>query len=231
MKLYQPDEGYCYNSDSIVLYGFINRFCKRGTMLDVGAGCGVIGLLVARDNSDIKMHGIEKQKIFIDYIQKNVEINNLSYTLYHDDFLKFNSKQQFDHIVSNPPFYHDGASRSSNEIINNARYSFNLPMKDFFKKVSELLTPKGHFVFCYDAKQFALVCGALEEVNLRVVDVQFVHSKTNRSASVVMIHVRNNSRSLLNVLPPFITFNGNSFSDEMLSLYEQANTESIKCQI
>jgi len=201
VKLYQPDEGYCYNSDSIVLYGFINRFCKRGTMLDVGAGCGVIGLLVARDNSDIKMHGIEKQKIFIDYIQKNVEINNLSYTLYHDDFLKFNSKQQFDQ------------------------------MKDFFKKVSELLTPKGHFVFCYDAKQFALVCGALEEVNLRVVDVQFVHSKTNRSASVVMIHVRNNSRSLLNVLPPFIAFNGNSFSDEMLSLYEQANTESIKCQI
>lgn len=231
MKLYQPDKGYCYNSDSIVLYGFINRFCKKGSMLDVGAGCGVVGLLVARDNPNVQMHGIEKQKVFIKYIKKNIKTNNLQYTLYHEDFLEFNPERKFDCIVSNPPFYHDGASRSQDEMLSNARYSFNLPMKDFFKKVSELLSPKGRFVFCYDAKQFALVCSALEEVNLRVVDVQFVHSKINRNASVVMLHVRKNSRSLLNILPAFIAFNGDSFSDEMLMLYKQADTESIKCQI
>lgn len=200
-------------------------------MLDVGAGCGVVGMLVARDNPDINIYGIEKQDAFIRYIEKNIEANNLTYTLYHEDFLQFKPNRQFDYIVSNPPFYHDGASRSKNEMLNNARYSFNLPMKSFFKKASELLTPKGHFMFCYDAKQFSLVCNALEEVNLRVVDVQFVHSKINRNASVAMIHVRKNSKSLLNVLPAFITFGNDEFSDEMLSLYKQADTESVKCQI
>ncbi|MEJ2469363.1 MAG: methyltransferase, partial [Campylobacterales bacterium] len=46
MLLYQPSEGYCYNSDSIFLYDFVSSFKPRGRMLDVGAGCGVVGLLV-----------------------------------------------------------------------------------------------------------------------------------------------------------------------------------------
>ena len=43
MLLYQPQSGYCYNSDSIYLYDFISSFNPRGRMLDVGAGCGVVG--------------------------------------------------------------------------------------------------------------------------------------------------------------------------------------------
>jgi len=50
MLLYQPESGYCYNSDSIFLYDFIDSFKPKGRVLDVGAGCGVLGLLVARDN-------------------------------------------------------------------------------------------------------------------------------------------------------------------------------------
>ncbi|MDO9208145.1 MAG: methyltransferase, partial [Sulfuricurvum sp.] len=46
MLLYQPDGGYCYNSDSILLYGFIAQFNPKGKLLDVGAGCGIVGLLV-----------------------------------------------------------------------------------------------------------------------------------------------------------------------------------------
>ena len=61
MLLYQPDEGYCYNSDSIFLYGFISRFEPKGKTLDVGAGCGIVGLLVARDFPAVTLEAVEKQ--------------------------------------------------------------------------------------------------------------------------------------------------------------------------
>lgn len=231
MKLYQPESGYCYNSDSILLYNFINHFSPKGTLLDVGAGCGIIGLLVARDNEKVDLFGIEKQDIFLNYIRKNAEINNISYKLFHVDFLDFDEPLNFDFIVSNPPFYHDGASKSKNEMLYNARYSINLPMEQFFKKVYDILTPKGHFIFCYDAKQFALICTKLSEVNLRVVDVQFVHSKNDKNASLVMIHTRKNSKSLVNILPPFISFDGDKFTDELVQIYEKSNTKSVKCQL
>jgi tRNA1Val (adenine37-N6)-methyltransferase len=231
MTLYQPQSGYCYNSDSLYLYNFIDSFNPRGRMLDVGAGCGVVGLLVARDNEKVELHAVEKQEIFVKYATKNAKANEINYNIHHTDFLEYEDEKGFDYIVSNPPFYHEGASKSEDEMLFHARYNVNLPLKQFFKKVAGLLTPKGHFMFCYDAKQFALICSELSEAKLRVVDVQFVHSKIDRSASLVMLHVRKNSKSLLNVLPPFIAFDGDKFSKDSEAVYEKARTNSIKCQI
>ena len=231
MLLYQPDDGYCYNSDSIFLYDFISSFQPRGTVLDVGAGCGVVGLLVARDNEKVELEAVEKQEIFTQLAAINARVNKIEYTLHKSDFLDMNESKKFDYIISNPPFYPEGVTQSDNEMLFNARYNVNLPLSEFFKKVSRLLKPKAHFLFCYDATQFALICAELDKVKLRVVDVQFVHPKIDRVASLVMLHVRNSSKSLMKVWPPFISFDGNEFSDKAQEIYKKASTQSIKCQI
>ena len=231
MLLYQPDSGYCYNSDSIFLYDFIDSFNPKGKVLDVGAGCGVVGLLVARDNKKVELEAVEKQQQFVEYATINARVNKIDYKIHKCDFIEFDETKKYDYIISNPPFYHDGASRSEDEMLFNARYNINLPLRDFFKKVSKLLNPKAHFIFCYDASQFGLICAELDRVKLRVVDVQFVHPKVDRKASLVMIHARNSSKSFMKVWPPFISFVGSEFSSEAQTIYEKAKTQSIKCQI
>ena len=231
MILYQPESGYCYNSDSIFLYNFINSFNPKGKVLDVGSGCGVIGLLVSRDNKKVELEAVEKQKIFQEYSTINARVNNIKYKLHSKDFLELDIDNKYDYIISNPPFYHDGVKKSDNEMLYFARYNINLPLKDFFKKVSQLLKPKSHFIFCYDAEQFFDICSELNRVKLRVVDVQFVHPKKDRSASLVMIHARNGSKSMMKVREPLIVFEGNEFSDEVKKIYKKALTQSIKCQI
>lgn len=231
MLLYQPESGYCYNSDSIFLYDFISSFEPKGKMLDVGAGCGIVGLLVARDNIKVQLEAVEKQEEFIHYATTNARVNKIIYTMHAGDFLALQEIQKYDYIISNPPFYHDGATKSENEMLLKARYNSNLPIKDFFKKVSRLLKPKAHFIFCYDASQFGLICAELDSVKLRVEDVQFVHPKIDKKASLVMIHARNSSKSLMKVLPPFISFDGSEFSQQAQKIYKKASTQSIKCQI
>jgi len=231
MLLYQPQNGYCYNSDSLFLYDFINRLQPKGTVLDVGAGCGVVGLLVARDNPQVKLEAVEKQKDFIHYARTNARVNAIAYTLYEGDFLSLDIQHKYDYIISNPPFYPSGAQKSNNEMVYNARYNLHLPMDAFFKKVSQLLKPKSHFVFCYDATQFGLVCAALERVKMRIVDVQFVHPKQDRTASLVIIHARNGSNSMMKVWSPLIHFDGNTPSQKVQNIYEKAATQSIKCHI
>ena len=231
MLLYQPESGYCYNSDSIFLYNFINYFNPRGKVLDVGAGCGVVGLLVARDNPKVELEAVEKQKAFVHYATTNARVNKIDYRMHEEEFCNLNENVKYDYIISNPPFYHDGASRSEDEMLFNARYNVNLPLRDFFKKVSKLLKPKAHFIFCYDASQFGLICVELDRVKLRVVDVQFVHPKIEKKASLVMLHVRNSSKSLMKVWQPFISFDGNDFSKEAQNIYKKASTQSIKCSL
>jgi tRNA1(Val) A37 N6-methylase TrmN6 len=86
-------------------------------------------------------------------------------------------------------------------------------------------------VFCYDATQFGEVCIALEKVKLKVVDVQFVHPKVDRPASLVMVHARNGSKARMKVWPPFISFVDNEFSPKAKEIYAKAKTQSIKCQL
>lgn len=231
MLLYQPESGYCFNSDSVFLYDFISSFSPRGRMLDVGAGCGIVGLLVARDNPKVTLEAVEKQDAFARYATKNAEVNGIGYRMHQGDFLSFEDERGYEYIVSNPPFYHDGANRSSDDMRHGARYNLHLPPDAFFKKVSRLLRANGHFIFCYDPQQFALLCALLDAVKLRVVDVQFVHSRADRNASLVMVHARKNSKSLLKVWPPFVTFEDDEFSQQAKLVYAKARTHSIKCRL
>ncbi len=231
MLLYQPDSGYCYNSDSLLLYDFINSFAPKGKLLDVGAGCGIVGLLVARDNKKVELEGVEKQEIFRHFAKTNARVNHIAYKLYECDFLALEETNKYDYIISNPPFYPSGVQKSKNKMLFNARYNVNLPLDKFFKKVSRLLRPQSHFIFCYDATQFGLVCAELDKVKMRMVDVQFVHPKSERSASLVLIHARNGSKSMVNIWAPLISFEGNEPSKKVQNIYKKANTQSIKCQL
>jgi len=231
MLLYQPESGYCYNSDSLFLYDFIDSFHPKGKVLDVGVGCGIVGLLVAKANKKVALEGVEKQQVFIDFSKINARVNSIAYTLHECDFLALDETNKYDYIISNPPFYPSGVQTSKNQMLFNARYNVNLPLDKFFKKVSQLLNPRSHFIFCYDASQFFLVCAALEKVKMRVVDVQFVHPKIDRNASLVMVHARNSSKAMMKIWPPFISFEGSQPSQKAQEIYKKANTQSIKCQI
>jgi len=229
MLLYQPEKGYRYNSDSLFLYDFISSFKPRGRMLDVGAGCGVVGLLVARDYPAVQLESVEKQDVFVQYALKNAQVNGIDYRLHHTDFLRFEDEKGFDYIVSNPPFYHEGSSRSEDKMLHTSRYNVHLPVNALITRAAKLLRPQGHLMLCYDPQQFTQLATACERAALRVVDVQFVHSKPDRNATLLLLHARRDSRSLTRVHPPIFSFEGDEFSTKSLQVYRNARTHSIKC--
>ncbi len=231
MTLYQPESGYSYNSDSLFLYDFISRFNPKDDLLDVGVGCGIVGLLVARDFKKVKLSGVEKQEIFIKYAKKNALENEIEYKLFESNFLELDTQNKYDFIVSNPPFYPEGVVKSEDEVLLNARYASNLPVDDFFKKVSRLLKPHSHFVFCYDPLAFGDICTALSKVKMRVCDVQFVHPREAKRASLVMVHARNGSKSMMKVLEPLIIMNEKEYTKRVQEIFAKTDTKSIKCQL
>ena len=226
MKLYQPLNGYCYNSDTMFLYDFISKFNLKGKVLDVGGGCGVLGLLLKRDFPKIELTFIEKQEIMVSFIKKNIEENSFEAEVIEGDFLDYKFNKRFDFIVSNPPFY-QGTLKSGNEIKKVARYEEYLPMKEFFKKVNELLKERGEFIFCYDAKRIDDIILKMPKP-LKVTDVRFMYPRLNKRATLVMVRAKRHSKSLVNIHPPLIGFEGGSYSLEANNIYKKASTQSIK---
>ena len=228
MFLYQPTSGYCYNSDSIFLYDFISRFNPKGSLLDVGCGVGIISLLLSRD-FNIETTIIDKQEKMLNYAQHNYVLNNLEVKSHLGDFTELETADKFDYIISNPPFYDSNVQQSENTHLNIARYAHHLPIENFIVKVKKLLKPRGYFIFCYDAKQIDLLLHHLKLNGINPEKIQFVHSKLDRESKLVMIAARMNSKSMTQILPPFIVFDDESvYRQNAQKAFKKANTNSIK---
>lgn len=246
MQIYQPKNGYCYNSDTLFLYDFALPFLKhRYHLLEVGAGCGILGLLCARDSA-CQLTMIEKNPKMAELCAHNLRINQIKAHLICADFLEYDfanpcqiaqetkphntdSATQFDMILSNPPFYHDGVMKSPNADIFGARYAQNLPFLDFVCKVNSLLKPQGEFIFCYDAKAIFHLLSVLNSYKMRPICLRFVYPKVDKSATLVLCRSKKNSKSQCEILPPLIVHIGLDFTQEVLAIYKRANTWSIKC--
>jgi tRNA1(Val) A37 N6-methylase TrmN6 len=237
MTLYQPKNGYCYNSDTHFLYNFICKNLEiykniKGDLLDVGSGSGVLGLLVARDYPKLNLHQCEIQKEFQFLSQKNSEVNGINNTLYKDDFLKYDFNKEFDYIVSNPPFYNSDVIKSENQNIKIARYNDNIPLEKFILKTVKILNTNGKFFFCYDSKQLDKIMTIIDKTTLNIEAIQFLHPNIKKEASLVMVYCRKSSKSKLKILPPLIMFNNDSsFKNEINEIYKRCSTHSIKCEI
>lgn len=230
MQIYQPLSGYCFNSDTLFLYDFISRFTPSKKLLEIGPGSGVLGLLIARDFK-IELTQVEKQKTFALFTQKNATANKISTNIIHEDFLLFQTDEKYDFIVTNPPFYHGGVCQSEDEIRHIARYNEHLPIETFIPKVSKMLTPRGRFVFCYDPQVLPELIVALTQAKFRVEDIRFVYPKEGKMASLVMIHARKGSKSVLKTHPALYTFADDTYSDEASAIYAKTATHSLKCEI
>ena len=237
MVLYQPINGYCYNSDTHFLYNFIYENLKKyknikGELLDIGSGSGILGLLLAREYTNLNLNQCEIQEVFQFFSTKNAQTNKLESTLYKGSFEKVEFNKKSDICVSNPPFYHSDVLQSENENLRIARYNDSLPLEQFIKKVSSVLTSEGKFFFCYDVKQINEILILLNKYKFNLEALQFVHPKLSKDATLILVYAKKNSKSLTKIFNPLIVFeNNNDFTQEVQNIYEKSSTYSIKVNI
>ncbi len=232
MVIYQIEDGYCYNSDTIFLYDFISSFKLFGNVLDVGTGSGILALLIARDYPECSVNAIEFQEKFVEIAKINARANKKDIKIYYGNFLNMVFEKRFDFLVSNPPFYHEGVLRSRYESLDKARYAGHLPIEKFLKKANTILKPKGALIFCYDAKQIQTVTATLQNYKFNIEAMKFVHPNRKKSANLVMIYAKKSSKTLCQVLPPLIVFaDDGKYRQETRDIFKRVGVHSIKCQI
>ena len=252
MKLFQLKDGYRYNSDSLFLWDFARKNCSfkaSQSLLDVGCGCGILGLLLARDFS-CALSCIDIQPQNCELAQINAQANDIKASIICADFFKDwesgnsagNSNensaeksaenfripsQNFERIICNPPFY-DFGGENKNAHKNTSRNASSFDISAFASKCSKLLAPKGELVLCYDARLIDRLLQALLEAGLKPIKLAFLHSKPRKPANVVLVVDKKGAKSPLCVFGSLFACNENgAHSDFAKEVFIQADLTSV----
>ncbi len=226
LRFAQFKKTYRYSSDSLLLSDFALNLGIKGELLDIGAGCGIIGILLKNCVPYLNLNLLEIQKENIVLIQKNLEKNNIKAQIFHADFKEFVSEKKFDCLVSNPPFYRIGAKMGKNEHENISKFRSFLPLESFISKANSLLKPRGILYFAYEALALPEICVFLENKKLKLTKIRFVHSAKKQRARLVLIQARKGVKSPCEVLSPLFMQKGGKLSKEMREICSRFRIKS-----
>ncbi|CRF50245.1 tRNA (adenine37-N(6))-methyltransferase TrmN6 [Helicobacter heilmannii] len=234
MRFYQPLKGYAYNSASLFLAHFATPFIKRGDkLLDIGAGCGVVGLLCARQFAN-PLDLVEIDSEMAAFATLNCQ-NMPHARVHHSDFLTCPLEpNSYGVVLSNPPYYPTNSLKSPHSQKAQATNQSYLPLLEFCIKAGQLLKPQGYFVLCYHASLTDSLLSALEKAKLKPTLLRFVHPFQSHKASLVLCTARKGAKSPLTIAPPLITHNSKAQQDntpEVAAIYEKFKTHSIKASL
>jgi tRNA1Val (adenine37-N6)-methyltransferase len=125
MNDYSQPDFYRFNSDSIELINFVtSRRDRCSSILDLGAGSGVIGIELAIRLNPQVLDLVEHQKAYEESLKNNLELlpKHIQQGLHFVQFSNWKPVKLYDVIVCNPPYYLPGHGKvSSNEKRNIAR--------------------------------------------------------------------------------------------------------------
>lgn len=143
-KIHQEKSAMKVNTDGVLLGAWINLDGAK-TVLDVGAGTGLISLMVAQ-RSDAIITGIEIEKNAAEEAAQNVQNSHWKnrVSILHSSFQDFVSTTQikYDVIVTNPPFFSNSV-KNTNPHLSLARHNHLLPFEDIIEGAKKLLVENG----------------------------------------------------------------------------------------
>ena len=132
-------------TDSVILGAWTPAYQPQ-RILDIGAGTGILSLMMAQRFPQALIHSIEIDAETAQECKQNITSSPWKerITVFQTDIRDFSASNSYDLILSNPPFFSED-THSPNQKRSLARANDSLPFDQLLSCVSRLLSPQGTF--------------------------------------------------------------------------------------
>lgn len=188
-KHFSVDQDKCamkIGTDSVLLGAWASLENNPDSILDIGAGTGILALMTAQRSEAEQIDAIEIDDASYEQCVENFESSPWSDRLfcYHASLLEYSEEIEdtYDLIISNPPYYLENF-KSKNQQRDLARFQDALPFDHLIKSSAKLLSDKGTFSIIIPHKEEKNFIKLAREVKLfpnRILQV-----KGNPSSKIV----------------------------------------------
>jgi tRNA1Val (adenine37-N6)-methyltransferase len=229
LTLCQGTDGYRFSFDAFLLADFVSATAPS-PLLDLGMGCGVVALFLARRFPQIRIVGLELQGALATVARQNVLGNGLEHQV---AIVQADARcaqhlfpaGAFGTVVCNPPYRAVGSGRLNPNLEKAvARHELTLTLAQLVQACQHILAPGGLLTMVYHPMRLPELCNRLETARLRLRRLRLVHSTPQTPASLVLIEAVREGRDALTVLPPLYVYEARGrYTTEMQAIFRGRN--------
>ncbi len=211
LKILQKKRGYRFSIDALLLA----HFAEPGPddrVVDLGTGCGIVPLILIFRKKLKRITGVEIQPSLADLARRNAVLNRCSsrFRVWEEDLGRLDQRtkrENFDLVLTNPPYRRVGSGRVNPQTEKAvARHELQTTLEEVLRAAHYLLKDKGRLAMIYPASRVADLMRGLSKYRLEPKRVQFVHSREEEEARLVLVEALKEGHAQVKVLPPFFLY-------------------------
>jgi len=183
------------STDSMILAHF-TRLPKNGSVLDLGSGCGTLGILLCAKDACCRVAGIELSERAHRAALENIRCNSLQDRMESicADLRQINEyiiPGSFDCCISNPPYFTGGAASKQNPT---ARRDDNCSTEDLFTAAAKALKFGGDFFLVHKPEKLATLIAQAVASGLEPKRLLTVYHHPGSDISLVLLACRKGAK-------------------------------------
>ncbi|MBQ6839926.1 MAG: methyltransferase [Oscillospiraceae bacterium] len=183
--------GFPLSTDSIALSGFV-KLPKNAAVLDLGSGCGSLGLLLCASYQDCSVTGIELDEAAHQTALKNICANAIESRLNSicadlNDLHTLVKPGSFHCCVSNPPYFTSGPQSKS---LPTARREDTCSTDALFAAAAWALKYGGDFFLVHRPERLGELCAQGSKYKLEAKRLCLLRHRTDGPVSLILLQFR-----------------------------------------
>jgi tRNA1(Val) A37 N6-methylase TrmN6 len=219
LRILQPEKGFRAGIDSVLLAAAIP--CAAGeTVYEAGIGTGVAALCVVARNPSIHLTGIEIAARYAMLCEENAKRNGFGDNIrvihadvkeaLRKDLASMPSHGSFSHAFANPPYFEDGKSTPSPNLLKAQAHAFGPDDLDLWVKVLHtMVTLRGTVTIVHRADSLGKLLQVMED---RFGDIRIapLYAREGTAASRIIVQGVKGSKAPMQLLPGLVLHDQNS---------------------
>jgi tRNA1Val (adenine37-N6)-methyltransferase len=230
LTIVQPSAGQRFAVDSILLARFA-RPPGHARVLELGAGCGVVAVMIAALHQPRETVAIELQPRLAAMIAENAAMNGITALTGICADIRQRSiarvvPASFDYVIGNPPYRAAHRGRESPDAERRiARGGGGATLSDFIAAAARYTNNGGRVALVFTAARTAELITEMRQRSLEPKRIRFVHSMPGKPAVIVMLEAKKGGGIEAMVEPPlFLHARPGVYTDEALELLGRADS-------
>ncbi len=209
-SMVQAEGGYRFSLDSLLLACFA-RPGRRHVGVDLGCGCGVVGLGMLLRQPGLSLTGVDVAPANVNAARVNaIQLHFADrFVACQGDVAQWRPERVVDFVVANPPYRQLGRGKvSQGEARATARFEGRGSFARFARCAAVALKTRGKFTFVHLPERLPELMNALADNGLAPKRMRMVHGRPDEEARMVLMESVKAGGMGLRVEPPLILHQG-----------------------